>query len=287
MHDGSGLIFCAWCGRPGQHSCWRKILAESLASSLTACLGSSVSWKAQGTKHRCILWAPVTSEPHTNANGSGSWPTVHGNQGNNGPSGTELGNAANWNTPTSADGGSTSRGGERKGELLLGGQVKIWPTPRASDNENRMTKPAPSHGNGHGKALAGEVHREAATWPTPSAMDGDRGAESRATKDARGSGGVNLREAANWPTPTAQDCEQAGSPNAGHLTLTRAGRADPANRNTNGKPQGSLNSRWVLQLMGYPSDWLDLPTSKLSELREIVLSRMSSQPSDEESWLVS
>lgn len=70
-----------------------------------------------------------------------------------------------WQTPNAMAGGNKSRGGERKGELLLAGQVKAerdWPTPRASENENRTTKPAPSHGKGHGKVLAGEVHGQAA-----------------------------------------------------------------------------------------------------------------------------
>jgi hypothetical protein len=37
----------------------------------------------------------------------------------------------------------------------------MWPTPRASMNENRTTKHAPSHGVTHGRTLAGE----AATFP--------------------------------------------------------------------------------------------------------------------------
>jgi DNA (cytosine-5)-methyltransferase 1 len=36
-------------------------------------------------------------------------------------------------TPTAGDGGSTSRGGARKDELLLGGVVQMLPTPSASD----------------------------------------------------------------------------------------------------------------------------------------------------------
>jgi len=38
-----------------------------------------------------------------------------------------------WPTPEAASalGGQTSRGGKRKGELLLGGMVKLWPTPTA------------------------------------------------------------------------------------------------------------------------------------------------------------
>lgn len=35
--------------------------------------------------------------------------------------------------------------------------ARLWPTPRASANEWRSTRAAPSHGVGHGRVLAGEV----------------------------------------------------------------------------------------------------------------------------------
>jgi DNA (cytosine-5)-methyltransferase 1 len=67
-----------------------------------------------------------------------TWPTPHGfspDGRTNGPSGNELGRAVNqspWPTPTvaCANGGQTSRSGKRKGELLLAGAVKAFPTPR-------------------------------------------------------------------------------------------------------------------------------------------------------------
>jgi hypothetical protein len=70
-----------------------------------------------------------------------TWPTPHGfspDGRTNGPSGNELGRAVNqslWPTPTAAcaNGGQTSRSGKRKGELLLAGAVKAFPTPMASE----------------------------------------------------------------------------------------------------------------------------------------------------------
>lgn len=45
-----------------------------------------------------------------------------------------------------------------RGEPKLSGQVKLWPTPRASENENRQTKSSPSQLMGkHGRSLAAEV----------------------------------------------------------------------------------------------------------------------------------
>lgn len=122
------------------------------------------------------------------------------------------------------------------------------------------------------------------SWPTATssgfeAADLDRLLERReqCKKTARNGNGfgltinqaVRLHEAGMWPTPATRDWKDKGSepaaqarkspclPAAAHL----AGQRDQANPSTDGKPQGSLNSRWVAQLMGYPSDWCDVPTS--------------------------
>lgn len=49
---------------------------------------------------------------------------------------------------------------------MLRGAVQMWPTQRASMNENRTTQDAPSHGNGHGRTLAGTASRHAPTTTT-------------------------------------------------------------------------------------------------------------------------
>lgn len=141
-------------------------------------------------------------------------------------------------------------------------------------------------------------------FPTPSAQDAERGAESRSTKDARGSGGINLREACNWPTPRAEDSEQTGAHGSSADTLTSAGRSwnthsaqdaknatlPPsqinrdsvvgqclqAHTSTTGKPRGSLNPAWVSQLMGYPDGWLDIDDATVSRLSETRSSRKPS-----------
>lgn len=165
-----------------------------------------------------------------------------------------------------------------------------WPTATVMDSAGFMGKPDKGRmGPNSGNTLTGKVVR---TFPTPSANDGEMGAESRETKAARGSGGVNLREAAGWPTPRAEDSEQTGAHAGAPDTLTSAARTwptpcanedkyrmkgnsqqsksltpmcrkfagpqDQAKSSTHGKPQGSLNSRWVASLMGYPKDWCEL-----------------------------
>ncbi len=77
-----------------------------------------------------------------------------------------------------------------------------WPTPRASANENRQTKPTPSQLAGkHGMNLA----TKAVMWPTPQ------------TDSFRTRGGARKNEkgldrmARDWPTPMASDgCKPSG-----------------------------------------------------------------------------
>ena len=300
MTDGYGLIFCPWCGQSNPCGCWRKTLSESLASSLTALHGSSVSLSQKATKHSVTLSAPTMSVRPTGESASGSWATPVAQPANGTPEdflrrkresvarGNTMGiclsdlnmqvqvaERKDWQTPTSADGGSKSRGGKRKGELLLGGQVKAWPTPRSEDSEqtgahrgtpDTLTSaarqwPTPNASladGGHGVKNCSETGRKPdgskasvdlsdmvkREWPTPNSMDAERGAESRATKKARNSGGVNLREAANWPTPKSRDVKgqsQRGEHQPGDALPNMVGLHAPASDNTTGKPRGLLN----------------------------------------------
>jgi hypothetical protein len=52
-------------------------------------------------------------------------------------------NLAGWPTPNTMTGGQTSRGGDRKGELLMGGAAQMagWPTPNASNVKNAYQDP--------------------------------------------------------------------------------------------------------------------------------------------------
>lgn len=69
-----------------------------------------------------------------------------------------------WATPSvaCAEGGQTSRGGKRKGELLLGGQVQEWTTPTARDSNGCGTGPA---------AEGADALVTQACWPTPASRD--------------------------------------------------------------------------------------------------------------------
>jgi hypothetical protein len=44
---------------------------------------------------------------------------------------------ATWPTPDASKAGKTSRSGDRKGEPLIGGLVRAWPTPQKQDEKNK------------------------------------------------------------------------------------------------------------------------------------------------------
>jgi hypothetical protein len=85
-----------------------------------------------------------------------------------------------WGTPVARDDQKSPdahmamkarMGGNRTEATSLTGQAKMWSTPRASMNENRTGKPAPSHGVSHGRTLAGDASLLSATTST----DGETG----------------------------------------------------------------------------------------------------------------
>jgi hypothetical protein len=96
-----------------------------------------------------------------------------------------AGQARMWGTPVANDAGNSPAnhmaqkakigdGATRTQPTSLTVQVKMWPTPRASMNENRTGKPAPSHGVTHGRTLAGEASTHGLHDPT-TATDGNDG----------------------------------------------------------------------------------------------------------------
>lgn len=107
----------------------------------------------------------------------------------------------NWTTPTSQDTRDSppklrpSRIATGRKTDYLGRQAAMWATPRASPNENRTTKNAPSHGGSHGMTLAGQ----SGNWPTPRASDQN-------SPGHHGDGGPDLRTAVSaWPPPKPQE----------------------------------------------------------------------------------
>lgn len=103
----------------------------------------------------------------------------------------------------------------------------LWPTATKADADGHaQTAANPTPRQTGGATLADAARQD---WPTPNKMDGDRGASKGGTE--KHTGGMNLRESCN-------------------------GQAAQANHSTTGKPRGSLNAAWVMQLQDWPDDFV-------------------------------
>jgi len=191
-----------------------------------------------------------------------------------------------------ADGGQTSRSGDRKDELLLGGIAKamdagMYHTPQAHDAKKGNAERYKRHGTTHGGADLNDqvAAMEAGLWPTPTAngnhnraglspTSGDglatavnkvlwptpTASEGTGAQPNTGrTGGKSPREAVMLPPPTAT-MYKGSSPAAMHPTMDEGaakgrGQASADQRHRLG---GSLNPTWVEWLMGYPEGWTDL-----------------------------
>lgn len=140
-----------------------------------------------------------------------------------------------------------------------------WPTAAAcnpNDGESLKTwlarrerlKVTAQNGNGCGTPLSIAVQM----WPTPTVC----GNNNRAGSSPKAGNGL-ATEAKLWPTLAAQDGKNATLPpsqisrNTLPGAILRDGQLDPDSPSTDGKSCALLNPRWVAQLQGFPSDWLD------------------------------
>ncbi len=137
-----------------------------------------------------------------------------------------------WASPSAAAGGSTSRGGDRIDEPLLGGQVKLWMTPRASMANN---------GSDSGSAKRQEqgenlgLKDQSQAWPTPAARDfkSTGTAAAAARQDAGHSQPLNEAAVNLYSLPTPEP--------TGDQSPSTSGRR--------------LNPAFVCWLMGWPWFW--------------------------------
>ncbi len=147
----------------------------------------------------------------------------------------------------------------------LTGTSRSWQTPAADSFRCR---------GGARKEEMG-LDQQARFWPTPTVPS--RGPETRTSKAARGSGGIDLQTRVRaWPTPTARD--EKGANGAHHTARALAAgtrahldqlpnfvahcfRRGPTSSNTGPKsspraeatsPAPRLNPRFVAWLMGWP-----------------------------------
>ena len=270
-----------------------SLLRMSMLSEIEALTGLSGHWSPTTSKSGVSEWQLKTSAPLIKESGCSSWPTIHGfgNQDHRGKigGGCELSVAVtSWPTPITGD--SKEVPYQKKGEnifLNLTGAVQQWPTIRASDSEHGGPNQRDSKGH---LALPAAVHQwptptasmeqpgpwrpgkpwwlqarsarnlEAiATWPTPSAVEAKRG--SYPTEAKRRS--LSLRSIIEkYPTPTATPygSNKGGQSKDGHIRPSLSLLIQDKG-SIRGRSRARLNPRWVLQLMGFPSDWLSMPAA--------------------------
>ena len=111
---------------------------------------------------------------------------------------------SDWPTPNAMAGGQTSRGGERKGELLIGGLAQLAPWPTATKEDARSSR---RHGymitGQQGTPLTDAANLSGAPWPTPRAEDAECTGAHRGVPDTL----TSASELTSWGTPTAQDAK--------------------------------------------------------------------------------
>lgn len=219
MIAGSGLTFCAWCLKSNPCSCWRKTLAESLHFALKDC--NSANGLRVSLRLEVTNCSPSSWLLKTLAHRS------------------EESEFSSWPTAAACN--------PNDGESL-----KTWLARR------ERLKVTAQNGNGCGTPLSIAVQM----WPTPTVC----GNNNRAGSSPKAGNGL-ATEAKLWPTPTTRDWKNVGHRESMELRAEERaqplpevvinGQPDPDNPSTDGKSRALLNPRWVAQLQGFPSDWLD------------------------------
>ena len=219
-----------------------------------------------------LEWPTAPAQPYGTSNNG--WPTARAEDSECAGAHVERGTAETltaaarmWLTATAGDGKSSgSRAGTPRaseeatahpGTSLTDAVTGQWATPSSQDAKNDTfpksqeerkggTLPSqfmqlglhrPAIPSGNGKSPA---------WPTAHGMDNE-GNPRRNGPTGNELGRAVTKE--TYPTPTS------GSENSQH-TMQEWGGSKNALRGTK-EARGTLNPRWVLQLMGFPKAWLD------------------------------
>lgn len=245
-------------------------LGQSLMKQLDG-LGApeyELTWKRSVTPSGHVIYRQRASALRTSGNGCSGWPTPdcsdRRSQNSKQKGVGNVAKLAGWPTPNAMEGGQTSRGGKRKGEMLIGGLVAGWPTPCGQDGPHG----GPNQGTDRLPGAAG-----IAGWSTPCAQDAKHAQFTEYEKQKIATTTFNLQlyqqaDLAGWATPAARDwksesatddfnAKRSGHPRGKPLSyqVTLSGQipfSSPAETGKRGVLAPDL-PRW---LMGYPEEHL-------------------------------
>ena len=202
-----------------------------MATSVWGSTQCSLTWKPKATPQGRLLFQLAASVHRTEETESGLWATPRTTDVTGGPRQLdEKGYRVSKTNPNLKFGAN------------LADQVKMWPTPRASEYKDCGPVGSKSHTHMYDrKYLCATVKM----WPTPTATERS-GVNPKTGKGAGLSKAVQM-----WPTPSASE-HKAGLP--GDKMQKMLGN-HPEVRNSG---TGTLNPTWVEWLMGYPKGWTEL-----------------------------
>jgi hypothetical protein len=188
MQGICGRTYIGCATPPGPLSSWENRLRERLAA-----IGSTESaliWKPSTTpaERSISRLAPSTLHNNGTASTGSHWPTAKASEA--GPdfakeerSSTDLSlqtvMAATWPTVSGTEGGMTSRSGDRKAELLLGGMMRetaepgLWIAPMERDWKDSPGMAARTRPDGETERvdqLPRQMMAAASLWPVPTAQ---------------------------------------------------------------------------------------------------------------------
>lgn len=229
-----GPTFFASSVPDGPMSLWESKLRERLARIGSTEFG--LTWNRRATPSGRSISRLVPSTRRISVTGS-----IGQEQGKEWPSPTVA-----W-----AEGGQTSRSGDRKDEMLIGGLVRegsTWSTPTVQDSENCA---GPSQFNRNSAALNVQAV-------------------------------MHEKEASSRTTPCADDMGLRTKPYAqgGSALSLQAGKTEATGPRTNGgsartEKRGALSPDFVFWLMGFPAEYR---SCALEAMRSLPSKRRKSSP---------
>lgn len=250
--------------------CFRQGMTKSLARNVYSETFQSLVSRLREDCSRRLKSARLTSE---NASSSSPWPTpaTRDYKGANSADHLEAGTGRKhmdqlpnfvahvWATPCARDHMPAhspeyiaAKKAQGHGMKILPDQVAQWATPTASENSNRTTKMAPTHGKSHGIVLAGQAADLSRQWMTPRSHEVGQYQYSRGNK-TKPVATLTGQAFSHQDQPTKTDGDQSSS------------------------DRRILNPRFVEWLMGWPPMWTNFACSamELSHWKQRMRSALS------------